>query len=95
MKKDFKTCHQEIIDKCKAAGACEPEFKKLVAAKNEGEMWAVLLANIRWCFEKKIFDGKYTAGIKLPKSVDVSIDLSGCDLKDVKIPESINYKIIY
>ena len=88
-KQTFEEKKQAIVDECKKASACEGEFKKLLAAKNEGEMWAVLLANTNWCFENKIFSGKDTIGITLPQSVGGSIDLSGCDLKGITLPKSV------
>jgi uncharacterized protein YjbI with pentapeptide repeats len=89
MKKDFSNWKQTIVDKCKAAGACQPEFDKLLAAENDGEVWAVLLANKSWCFDNLIFSGKDTAGITLPQSVGGWLDLRGCDLNGITLPQSV------
>jgi hypothetical protein len=42
----FKT---GFVDWCKAKSACEPEFKKVLAAKTEPELLAVIHANFQWC----------------------------------------------
>ncbi|MDE5944710.1 MAG: hypothetical protein K2G93_03895 [Rikenella sp.] len=56
---DFQTT---IIARCKAAGACEPEFKRLLAAKNSGDrpgFIRVLLNNHWWCIDKRIYDAAF------------------------------------
>ncbi|MDE6500288.1 MAG: hypothetical protein K2K83_06250, partial [Rikenella sp.] len=55
----FQEFQKTIIARCKEAGACEPEFKRLLAAKNSGDRPGfihVLLDNHWWCVEYEIYD---------------------------------------
>ena len=56
MKKlQFKEFKKEIIERCKIAGACEEEFKKVVLSKNYKEITKILKNNFYWCCNNKIF----------------------------------------
>ena len=93
MNQTFEEYKKEIVAKCKAAGACQDEFKKLLKSENEGELWAVLLGNRGWCEDHKIFT-EIPKGITLPQSIGGSLDLSGCDLKGITLPEKLKNKVI-
>ena len=47
---------KKIIERCVAAGACKPEFKRLMASETETDFLSVLTDNWLWCFEKKVLD---------------------------------------
>jgi len=47
---------KKIIERCVAAGACKPEFKRLMASETETDFLSVLTDNWLWCFENKVLD---------------------------------------
>ena len=44
----FEQIKEIIITECKAKNACQPEFKKLLAASNETDFWTVIKNNGYW-----------------------------------------------
>jgi hypothetical protein len=44
----------EIIQRCKDAEACEPEFKRLIKASSDEDFIAVLAKNAYWCASNRI-----------------------------------------
>ncbi len=57
--KTFDEVKKEFMRRCKLASACEPEYKKVIAAKNYDELLPVISANISWCVSKKVVDVEY------------------------------------
>ncbi len=58
----FQEFQQKIIDRCHKAGACKPEFKRLMTAKNSGDrpgFIRVLLDNPWWCIDNGIYDAAF------------------------------------
>jgi hypothetical protein len=47
---------KKIIERCVAAGACKPEFKRLMASETETDFLSVLTDNWLWCFENKVLN---------------------------------------
>ncbi len=47
-KLSFSEIREIIIQRCKDNNACQPEFKKLLAAQNEFEFWTVIKNNGYW-----------------------------------------------
>ena len=60
---------QQIIEQCRQADACGPEFERLIAAENRTEFENVLLKNFTWCVEKEILECWLPA--KLPDCVEL------------------------
>ena len=79
---------EEIIQRCKDKGACMGEFIKLLAAKNDNEFWCVLMTNYIWCKCNNIFDERPDK-IEFPKVFGGSLDLRGCNLAGVTLPNEI------
>ena len=50
----------EVIRRCKDAGACKPELKRLIAAKSNRAFRRVLFDNLSWVIDKKILDCRIT-----------------------------------
>ena len=46
---NFDTFKKTFIEWCKSNGACEGEFRKVVASKDAKELLAVIHANFHWC----------------------------------------------
>lgn len=82
---DFKS---GFSGKCKKASACQPEFKKVLAAENFDELLSIIKNNILWCINEKIIDCQYleTIGdeILLKNGIytkgEHSLDLSGNEI---------------
>ena len=58
----FQDFQETIIARCKAAGACEPEFKRLMGAvdkKDRAGFVRVLLDNHGWCINNNIYDAAF------------------------------------
>ena len=60
-----------IIARCRKAKACEPEFKKLLAAKTDEELLAVLARNIAWCCNRDILSASTLKVLSRDKHSDV------------------------
>jgi len=53
--KTFEVFKQDFIAACKNAGACQGEFKKLVASENWQELLTVIKNNANWfCYTGKV-----------------------------------------
>jgi hypothetical protein len=57
--KTFEELKSEFVAKCKAASACQPEFKKLLASKNEEELLQVVYNNLEWCFNSGVLSHEW------------------------------------
>ena len=47
---------KKVIQRCVAANACKPEFKRLIAPETETDFLSVLTDNWLWCFGSKVLD---------------------------------------
>ncbi len=54
---DYNKFRKVIIDLCKQKGACEGEFKKLIAATDMPSLTDVLKANFHWCCNNEVLTG--------------------------------------
>lgn len=52
----YDKLREDIIQICKDKSACQPEFKKLISAKNENDFLQVLLNNFEWCMKNKVLN---------------------------------------
>ena len=48
--KTFEVFKQDFIEACKNAGACQDEFKKVLASENWQELLTVIKNNAYWCY---------------------------------------------
>ena len=58
----FQEFQKTIIDRCHKAGACKPEFKRLMGAvdkRDRAEFIRVLLDNHWWCIDNGIYDAAF------------------------------------
>ncbi len=58
----FQEFQQTIIDRCHAAGACKPGFKRLMEAADTGDkirFVSVLLDNHWWCINNDIYNAAF------------------------------------
>jgi len=51
---NFDTFKKTFIEWCKANGACEGEFRKVVVSKDASELLAVIHTNFNWCMSKSL-----------------------------------------
>ncbi|MCH5305812.1 MAG: hypothetical protein J1E79_04960, partial [Rikenella sp.] len=57
----FQDFQEVIIARCHKAGACKPEFKRLIEASDRGDKAGfvrVLLENHGWCIGKFVYDAE-------------------------------------
>ena len=85
----FNEFKEEVVGKCKRADACEPEFKKLLHAKTERQLWTVLLSNYTWCKNNNIFN-KMPDSFVFDEDFNGNIFLSGCDLTGITLPINVS-----
>ena len=57
--KTFPELKQEFVDKCKAASACEPEFKRLLKAETPAEILEIVSDNIGWCLNSNVLTNEW------------------------------------
>ncbi len=87
---DYAKVRKKIIDRCRSAEACTREYKKLAKTETEYDFWLVIFSNLSWCKDTGV-----TEGIKLPEKFSFpkihvgDIDLSGCDITGIELPENI------
>ncbi|HEX7906205.1 MAG TPA: hypothetical protein VF487_20165, partial [Chitinophagaceae bacterium] len=55
----FEQTKQDVIDRCKKHDACQPEFKRIIAAVDFQQLLQVLKDNMRWCLNNKMIDADY------------------------------------
>ncbi|MES2004301.1 MAG: hypothetical protein V4450_07255, partial [Bacteroidota bacterium] len=59
--KTFDQIKEDVVARCKEKGACQPEFKRILAAENMQDLLQVLKDNMAWCLNKDIrmIDGSW------------------------------------
>ena len=85
--KTFEEIKSDFVEKCKAASACEPEFKKLLKSNNELELLQVVTDNINWCYrQEKIIDIEFFKQFKPEILEQAGIIISGFrEVRNLKI----------
>jgi hypothetical protein len=86
MPHNFKEIKDNFTAKCKAANACQPQFKRGLSSTTLSELVEIMWDNIRWCIEHKCLVEDYWTITEI-RSDD--IDLRGCDLKGITLPTTI------
>ena len=109
MKTTFEEYKQQIIEKSKAAGACQEEFKRALRSKNYDQLFQVISDNIGWVANHKIItqlpDNLSVGGslylsntqiTQLPDNLSVggSLDLSNTQITQLPDNLSVGYEII-
>lgn len=59
MKKTFEELKSEFVEKCKAASACQTEFKKLLASTDEASLLEVVYNNLDWCIGAQVLSHEW------------------------------------
>ena len=78
-----------IINRCRNAGACEPEFEKLLAAESNEDFLKVLIRNIGWCHQSNVL----TSSILTELAKNESVNVRSCVALSPKTPAVVLKKL--
>jgi len=61
---NFDEFKHEIVTRCKAESACEPQFKRILSSETFPEIFTVLKDNFSWSCNHKIIEGEILTAVK-------------------------------
>jgi hypothetical protein len=62
MTKTFEQLKSEFSDKCRAASACQGEFRRVLNSETEQQLLKVIYDNLDWCISHEVISHEWLAG---------------------------------
>jgi len=88
--KTFESFKEFIVQKCKQANACKPEFARLKKSKNYQELLKVLTDNHNWCAKNKIINAEILLNVE-----DIELLLSNIYVQKTNIEIINGYAFLF